>query len=142
MKMIKVAKDFQWEMSHRLPFHDGLCRNVHGHTYRIRVELEGEPTNDSMVLDYYIIKTIVKPMVEILDHTFICDKNDKLMIDFLKANGFKHYVINDYTTAENIALHLADIFSPEFKKYDNLHRLCLRVYETEDAYAELIVDLK
>ena len=27
-KVMKIAKDFYWEMSHRLPWHNGLCKNI------------------------------------------------------------------------------------------------------------------
>ena len=25
-----ISKQFRWEMGHRLPFHEGLCKNIHG----------------------------------------------------------------------------------------------------------------
>jgi len=40
-------------MAHRLPFHDGGCRNVHGHSYSMTIELVGEPDRNGMVLDYF-----------------------------------------------------------------------------------------
>ncbi|MDA3844331.1 MAG: 6-carboxytetrahydropterin synthase, partial [Candidatus Kapabacteria bacterium] len=66
----KIAKNFDWEMSHRLPNHDGLCRNIHGHSYKMRVELEGEPNKQSMVIDYYDMKLVISPLLEKLDHCF------------------------------------------------------------------------
>ena len=87
---IKIAKDFYWEMSHRLPDHPGLCRNIHGHSYKMQIELEGEPTAQGMVLDYYELSKIVKPFLEQFDHAFLCDENDSLMIEFLRTNNFKH----------------------------------------------------
>ena len=40
---MKIAKEFRWEMGHRLPEHFGLCKNIHGHSYKMVVEFEGEP---------------------------------------------------------------------------------------------------
>ena len=39
---MKIAKEFRWEMGHRLPEHFGLCKNIHGHSYKMIVEFEGE----------------------------------------------------------------------------------------------------
>ena len=30
---MKIAKEFRWEMGHRLPEHFGLCKNIHGHCH-------------------------------------------------------------------------------------------------------------
>lgn len=132
----KIAKEFGWEMSHRLCFHDGLCRNIHGHSYKIRIELTGVLNESAMVLDYYDIKKIITPILEKLDHAFLCDSKDKLMIDFLTMNGFKLVIMNDYTTAENITKYILDDIITEFAKYDNIYEVKIRVYETEDSFAE------
>src|SRR5437868_1916429 len=60
--LTRIAKDFRWEMAHRLPEHEGGCRNVHGHSYRMWVEISGEPQANGMVLDYFEISAIVDPM--------------------------------------------------------------------------------
>jgi len=39
---MKIAKEFKWEMGHRLPEHFGQCKNIHGHSYKMLVEFEGE----------------------------------------------------------------------------------------------------
>ena len=39
---MKVAKEFKWEMGHRLPEHFGNCKNIHGHSYKMIAEFEGE----------------------------------------------------------------------------------------------------
>lgn len=134
----KIAKEFNWEMSHRLPFHKGLCKNIHGHSYKLRVELSGNVETDGMVLDYYDLKLLVMPIVEQFDHSFLVDKDDKLMIEFLKANNFKYNIFEQHTTAENIAYFLADELSNRIKdKYKNIHKVKIRLYETENVYAEI-----
>ena len=42
---MKIAKEFRWEMGHRLPLHDGACRNLHGHTYKAVVTLSAPTLN-------------------------------------------------------------------------------------------------
>ncbi len=61
---MRVAKDFGWEAAHRLPRHAGLCGNLHGHSYRMTVELEGEPDEHGIVIDFQDIKAVIKPLID------------------------------------------------------------------------------
>jgi 6-pyruvoyl tetrahydropterin synthase/QueD family protein len=81
-----IAKEFKWEMSHRLPYHNGPCRNIHGHTYKMRIEISGEPDKQGMLIDYFTITKIVEPLLEKLDHCFVCDDKDIDLIEFLKKS--------------------------------------------------------
>jgi 6-pyruvoyltetrahydropterin/6-carboxytetrahydropterin synthase len=138
----RIAKEFRWAMSHRLPFHEGLCRNIHGHTYKLRVEVTGGRDEHSMVMDYYDIGEIVRPIVRKFDHSFICSIEDKATLEFLRQNDFKRIEIDGYSTAENIVMYIMDLVADSFAEYTNVERLTLRLYETEDAYAEISRDLK
>lgn len=132
---MKIAKEFKWEMGHRLPFHKGKCKNIHGHTYRMRVELEGELDKNGMVIDYYDVNEMIEPLVNELDHTFLVCENDREMIEVLdKLNSLK-IVVPFETTAENITKYFLKkikekIGSPSIKT------IKVRVYETEKTYAE------
>lgn len=123
-------------MSHRLPYHEGHCKNIHGHSYKLQIALEGEPDVRGMLLDFYHIEKIVQPLINQLDHSFIVDKNDITMLDFLKSNGFRHFVLDDYTTCENISQYFAEYFRREFSKFPNIKKIGIRVFETLDTYAE------
>lgn len=69
-----IEKDFTFEAAHSLPFHEGKCRRLHGHSYKMtirvsRSQLSNEGAARGMVVDYYDIKTLVDPLVErCLDH--------------------------------------------------------------------------
>jgi 6-pyruvoyltetrahydropterin/6-carboxytetrahydropterin synthase len=136
-----VAKEFVWNMSHRLMAHSGLCKNIHGHTYKLRIIFDGAIDQDGMVLDYYEIGSIVQPFVDLLDHAFMCEAADEMMKGFLETNGFKHIIIDSEPTAENISYWFADKLAPKFKEYKNLFTMKIRVYETSDTYAEIEVAL-
>src|SRR5690242_8569396 len=101
--LTRISKSFRWEMAHRLPFHASACRNVHGHSYMMTVELAGEPDMNGMVLDYFDMKSIVQPYIDEVDHAFLCDTSDELIVDFLKHSGSKAVFVDFPTTAENIA---------------------------------------
>ncbi len=138
----KIAKEFNWEMSHRLPFHSGLCKNVHGHSYSARVEVEGEPDQNGIVVDYYDLKKLVSPIVEELDHCFLADKTDLAVIEFLEKNGFKKKIFDKYTTAENIAEWFANELKTRLaKECPRAEKLTVRIRETAGVYAEVSLKL-
>lgn len=136
--MITIAKDFIWQMSHRLTFHKGLCKNIHGHSYKLRIYLTGELDENGMIIDFYDLQKIVDPfLMGVLDHAFICSDDDTEVIEFLKKNEWRHYIMDKTTTCENMCYMFLDKFKPELAKFSNIHSFKIRVYETEDAFAEL-----
>ena len=141
MNPVKIAKTFHWEMAHRLPYHTGGCQNLHGHGYRMEVELTGSTMENGMVLDYGDLKGVVEPLVRELDHGFMCSSEDKIMIDFLKQTDFKVIHVPFYTTAENIAAYFMEQIRTRFSNTSNLARLTIRVYETRSTYAEVACEL-
>ncbi len=139
---VKIAKECSWNMSHRLPFHRGLCSNIHGHTYKLRVSLIGEPDTNGMLIDFYELESIVKPIIDSLDHSFVVDSNDKLMLEFLKQNNFRHLVTPNTTTSEHLAIWIANQIADKIRQYKNIEKIIVRFYETVDSFAEFEYDLR
>ncbi len=132
---MKIAKEFHWEMGHRLKFHQGKCKNLHGHSYKSMIELNGEPDSNGMVLDYYDMKSIIGPIIDELDHAFMVHANDKEVLDFLEQIGSRKVVVDFESTAENICLYLLkQIKSSNLPK--NIKSVKVKVLETENTYAE------
>ena len=132
---MKIAKEFRWEMGHRLPEHFGLCKNIHGHSYKMIVEFEGELGKNQMVIDYYDVEKIINPMIEKLDHSYMVNKDDKIVLEFLNKMDSKKVVVDFLATAENIC----NYFLTEIKKCSlpsNISSIKVRVYETQFDYAE------
>ena len=132
---MKIAKEFRWEMGHRLPEHFGLCKNIHGHSYKMIVEFDGELDKNQMVIDYYDIEKIINPVIEKLDHAFMVNIDDKIVIEFLEKMNSKKIVVGFNSTAENICNYLLS----EIKKCSlpsNISSVKVRVYETQFDYAE------
>ena len=132
---MKIAKEFNWEMGHRLPFHEGKCKNLHGHSYKCMIEVTGEPDGNGMVLDYYELKKITEPIFEELDHSFIVWNEDKELIDALSKLNSRMVVVNFQTTAENLCFYLLKKIKAA-KLPANIKALKVRVLETENTYAE------
>lgn len=137
----KVSKEFHWEMAHRLPFHEGLCKNIHGHSYKLLISLYGELDENGMLVDFYDIDKVMKPIVTDFDHAFVAGENDTKVIAFLKEMDFKHLVVPYTTTSENLIRYIADRAVPLFREFVAVKAISIRLYETIDAYAEIQIDL-
>ncbi|HSR18935.1 MAG TPA: 6-carboxytetrahydropterin synthase [Ignavibacteriaceae bacterium] len=132
---MKIAKEFRWEMGHRLPEHFGKCKNIHGHSYKMIVELNGEVNAEGMVLDFYDLKKIVNPIVEKLDHSFLVYSGDEEIIAFLEKMDSKKVIVGFQSTVENITRYfLGEISKNKFPS--NISSLKVKVFETENVYAE------
>ena len=140
--LTKISKTFRWEMAHRLPFHDGGCRNIHGHSYAMMVELAGEPDSTGMVMDYFDLTAICEPLIKEIDHSFLCDNSDMEVKTFLKQTGYKAVFVDFSTTAENISAWFFERLSNMLMPFKNLRSLRIVVSETERTTAEVSGELR
>ena len=73
---MEIYKEFSFDSAHFLPnVPDGhKCKQMHGHTYRLRVILKGE-TDEHLgwIMDFKELKDAVAPVIERLDHKLIND---------------------------------------------------------------------
>ncbi len=134
---VEIGKEFHWEMGHRLPFHEGGCRNVHGHSYQMRLSITGALDENGMVVDYFDLRDIVEPIIAQLDHAFLCDQSDSEMLQFLERHDMKRVVVPFPSTAENIARWLLERISEPLARYDHLKSIAVRLQETDRTHAEV-----
>jgi 6-pyruvoyltetrahydropterin/6-carboxytetrahydropterin synthase len=104
---MEVTVRVEWDMGHRLPNHDGACRNLHGHRYVADITLRGpvlpskSGSQEGMVADFGAVKALVRAEVAKLDHRFlVCDRD--CYVDVLCQ--LPGVVLVPYApTAENVA---------------------------------------
>jgi 6-pyruvoyltetrahydropterin/6-carboxytetrahydropterin synthase len=140
--IIRVTKEFPFEMSHVLWNYDGPCRNVHGHSYKLFVTISGIPVTNpenpknGMVMDFSDLKSIVKnEIVNLFDHSVVLSKN----LDSEKTERFKEMfgntVVVDYQpTCENLVADFAGRIIPHLPAGVKL--FSLKLYETATSFAE------
>ncbi len=137
---MKAAKHFRWESAHRLPWHDGACRNLHGHSYRMVVALEGEPDARGMLIDFQDLKRALQPLVDAWDHATLVAADDTDLLAAVRSLGSKYAVLPYHSTCENLCRYVTDYLGTEALDVLMLHRIdtiCVRIQETETSYAEL-----
>jgi len=81
-----VGKEFTFDAAHFLPNYEGKCANMHGHTYRLRVEVKGHlDVETAMVVDFGDLKRVVKKaVIDEYDHTLL---NDKMIFEFSRPTA-------------------------------------------------------
>lgn len=142
MAKIRVTKFYDFEMAHALWNYDGICKNIHGHSYKLFVTVMGEPINDpndvknGMVIDFGDLKRIVKNnIVDQLDHSLVINKRAP-HIKLLELNEMyeRHFVFDFQPTCENLVIWIVNEIKPKLPKSIILKNV--KLYETASSYAE------
>lgn len=134
--MITVTKTVKFDAAHVLTNHSGLCKNLHGHTYRVDVlvtQLEGEESD--MVIDFKDLKRLATEVIcDRFDHAFIYNTQslgESEIAAVVEKHGMRTVPIPFRSTAEN----LARLFYGQLKpKIPGLS--AVKVWETADSCAE------
>ena len=134
--MITVTKTVKFDAAHVLTNHQGLCKNLHGHTYRVDVSVsQAEDDDRDMVIDFKDLKGIANEVIcDRFDHAFIYNTEsagEKEIAAVVEKNGMRTVAIPFRSTAEN----LAKLFYNELKsRVPGLS--AVKVWETADSCAE------
>ena len=138
--MIRITKEFKFEMAHALHGYDGLCKNIHGHSYKLWVSIRGAVLNerthkkDGMVMDFDVLKSFVKPtIIDKYDHSLVLNANSPhAEIDF---SAFEKVFFLPYQpTSENLVLDFALQIKNKLPEGVELYKLVLS--ETATSFAE------
>ena len=134
--MITVTKTVRFDAAHVLTNHQGLCKNLHGHTYRVDVSVaQAEDDGRDMVIDFKDLKGIANEVIcDRFDHAFIYNTEsagEREIAAVVEKNGMRTVAIPFRSTAEN----LAKLFYNELKsRIPGLS--AVKVWETADSCAE------
>ncbi|HLP74440.1 MAG TPA: 6-carboxytetrahydropterin synthase [Bacteroidales bacterium] len=140
--VIRVTKEFHFEMGHVLWNYDGPCRNVHGHSYRLYVTVSGVPSDNpsdpknGMVMDFTVLKRIVrKEITEVFDHSVVLNsRHDNARLDSLKSLLGNVVLVDYQPTCENLVADFAGRIA--IKLPEGVKLFSLKLYETATSYAE------
>jgi 6-pyruvoyltetrahydropterin/6-carboxytetrahydropterin synthase len=117
----RVTRTFSFDAAHQLPWHPGKCRNLHGHTYRLEVSVEGPVGPQGIVTDFADIDVIVRrDIIDRFDHVYLNDFLDNPTAELVAADIWKRLEQTDWGLGGG-TLRLAG----------------LRLWETPDSSVEL-----
>ena len=141
---LRLTKEFSFEMAHALVGYDGACREIHGHSYRLFVTVEGAPCTDSthpkfgMAVDFGDLKRAVsEAVVSRYDHSFMIRRTaeSEEVIEVLGRHFSKIYAVDWQPTCENLAHHFADLIRPRLP--EGIRLAAIKLHETATSYVEL-----
>lgn len=76
LKIDGWRQGLRFAASHLVPTHP-KCGHLHGHTYAISCELEGEVPENGMVMDFGIVKDELRAVSEELDHRWMLPREPR-----------------------------------------------------------------
>jgi len=112
---MRIGVSETFSSAHFIPEH-WKCGKIHGHNFKVEVEVEGEVKENGMVMDFLDLKKELKEVLKEFDHRLLNE-------------------IVEIPTSENLCLEI-------FKRLKDrgLNVVRVRVYESEDKWAEVRVD--
>jgi len=118
MYRLSVLDDFS--AAHQLPGTGGDCERLHGHNWKVQVQVYSETLNQhGMVIDFKDLKALTKEVLKELDHRFL---NELSYFQTLPP------------TAENLARHIFQRIASALPPGNvRLQRIC--IWESETSFA-------
>lgn len=114
--MYGLQTEHCFDSAHFLTDYYGKCENLHGHRWRVTVDLAQESLQEDgtmrdMVLDFGVFKKAVRDTVDTLDHTFLIEEGSLKpeTLECLRSEGFSLTILPFRTTAENLAHYIFDL---------------------------------
>jgi len=120
----RVRKSLSFSAAHALRDYEGPCSRVHGHNYRVEVELYGPSLGKNQLLtDFYDVDAWLQPLVDRLDHRLINE-----IPPFTEVNP----------TAEALAAWFFHELKAVMPVSDSCFLKAVHIWETDDSCASFI----
>ena len=149
---MKIYKEFTFDCAHMLSNYTGACKNIHGHTYKLQVEVIGEPLTSGdcqgMLIDFKDLKTATHvAILDKVDHAMLFSGNGRMnvveqeLFAVCNKHALKHFQFPDNmrTTAEEMAAYFKqEVFGHlQVIGYRNIEEVKIRLWETPTSCAEV-----
>lgn len=107
-----------FDSAHFLAGYTGKCRNIHGHRWKVEIQISSKNLCDDeqtrgMIVDFGKLKEDLKSKLDYFDHTFIIERGtlkEKTM-EAMRDEGFLIREVEFRPTAENFAKYFYDVMS-------------------------------
>ena len=124
--MFEVRVEADFAAAHFLKDYNGKCENLHGHNYRVFAHVKGTELNEGgMLLDFSLLKKVLKSVCKELDHTNLNDM--EIFMNNPSAERIAMYIFNQIIvkmkennidlsskkSSESAVLYAVDVFETE-----------------------------
>lgn len=113
MPKMTVVKEITFEAAHHLR-DTGKCSNLHGHSYKLQVGIEGE-VKKGMIMNFSDLKEILNKVHEEFDH----DYTNRII---------------EYPSAENMVVYIMNMVKKDLPS--DVQVKFIRLWETATSYVE------
>ena len=139
---LSLLRSLRFCAGHRLLGHEGRCAYLHGHNYRVEVEVEaagGGTEVDAVgrVVDFSLIKRrLLGWLDDHWDHAFILWEEDATALAAVRlAEPTKYFLLPWNPTAENMARYLLEVVAPHVLADLGVIARRVAVWETDESCA-------
>lgn len=140
MKVCAI-REFEFCSAHKIFNHEGKCKYLHGHNYKVKVWVESLDDLDELgrVVDFKTIKDKIGLWIdENLDHALLIPSKDKELLDRSMKEGTRYYVYPENCTAEIMAKDMLLKFSALVQCF-NCRVPKVQLWETEKCSVEVTI---
>ncbi len=113
--MYLLRTESSFDSAHFLGGYEGKCSSIHGHRWRVVVEISAESLHTNgqlrgMIVDFSQLKKDVRSLADSLDHALIYEKSTLKpdTVTALREENFKLIKVDFRPTAENFAKYFYD----------------------------------
>lgn len=108
MYILKTEHSF--DSAHFLANYNGKCSNIHGHRWKVEIEIQSKTLNNNgqlegMIIDFGDFKKDVREIIDYYDHALIIQKDTmkNKTLDCLLNDNFRIIQVDFRPTAENFS---------------------------------------
>lgn len=136
---LRVCKTgFMFSACHYLPDYKGACQHIHGHNYKVEVEVEYNPSHHHTIDEYRANMHMDNASGFIIDFSDIKKVVNKKIIEPYDHTDLNKLFVNP--TAENMVTTMFYDLNEELRAhYPYVKLIRIRLYETDTSYAEMIM---
>ncbi len=140
---LTIMRRIKFCAGHRLYKHGGKCENFHGHNYVADFFVTGQEQDSvGRVMDFADLKAKCKGWLdEHWDHSFLVTEHDENAIAALQVvKPCRMFIMPYNPTAENMARYLLEEVCPGLLEGTGGVASRVRIWETDESYAEAAID--
>lgn len=115
--MFTLISENSFDAAHFLHGYNGKCSNIHGHRWRVVVEIFSDALSQDthtrgMVVDFDTLKEDIKNEVDYFDHSLIIEKGTlkEKTYEALKEEKIRIIEVDFRSTAENFSKYFYELF--------------------------------
>lgn len=140
---MKITKEITFDSAHMLSNYNGKCNNLHGHTYKLQIEVEGNINPETcMLIDFNELKEIINSnIMRMFDHALIFsavgyrEEAEAALYEWAKKYNKKYFVMPyGKTTCEDIAPVIQENLQLVL---GSGYKIGVRLWETPTSFAEV-----